>query len=319
MRLRACLFVFMLLPLAAAWSGDKTAPDPQDLLLKMADASAANSFHGLLVYGQANSLDAMEVVRLVEDGRERVFSLTGQPREMLRTEDQTRWVLPREHTVVLDQGQRKQSPGTISREQITQLPGWYEVEFRGGDRVAGRNSRVVDLRPRDDYRYGYRLWLDEETGLLLRSECRDRDKRVLEHFMYVQLEFDQDVVAATLQQRIDDQGFRVLDSGAERISEPDNTWLARDLPPGFRLLDANRRKPPGADEAVLHFLYGDGLAAVSVYVTQTPKHELDGYAERGNTRMVGRTVDDHHVTVVGEVPRVTVERVLKGIGPEAEQ
>ncbi len=319
MRLHGYLLFLLLLPLAAVSSDDESASDPQALLQGMAEASASASFHGLLVYGQSNNLDAMEVVRLADAGRERVYSLTGQTREMLRQDGHTRWILPRERTVVLDQGQRKQPPGAISQEQIAELPEWYRLSFRGNDRVAGRSSRVVDLEPRDAYRYGYRLWLDKDTGLLLRSECRDHDSRVLEHFMYVRLEFDADRVRASAEQHINDDGFRVLDSGSTALSEPDERWLARELPAGFRLIAANRRTPPGADEGVLHFLYGDGLAAVSVYVTQTPKHELEGYAERGNTRMAGRTIGEHHVTVVGEVPRITVERVLEGIGVESSQ
>ncbi len=314
MRLTGKLLWLVLFSLAPAPLAAESSPSPESLLLQMAGAAASVSFHGLLVYGQSDRLDAMEVVRAAEHGQERVYSLTGQPREMVRQDHETRWVLPRERTVLVDRAQRRQRPGGISREQVAELPRWYRLKVRGTDRVAGRVSRVLYLEPQDAYRYGYRLWLDKETGLLLRSECRDQDSRVLEHFMYVQLELDGGDVSSALRARIPDSGFRVVDSGTANIDDPDERWLARDLPPGFRLLEANRRKPPGAEESVLHYLYGDGLAAVSVYITQAPKHELEGYAERGNTRMAGRTVAGHHVTVVGEVPRVTVERILDGIG-----
>ncbi|MCC5811959.1 MAG: MucB/RseB C-terminal domain-containing protein [Ectothiorhodospiraceae bacterium] len=292
---------------------DDAEPIAQALLKKMVDAAGTLAFTGTLVYGDANSLDAMEVVRIGEEQRERIATLTGEHREMFRDSVRVSWLLPREKVLIVDQSEGQRRLTELTRDQIRELPRWYELRLKGVDRVAGRDARVVEVLPRDDYRYAYRLWLDRETGLLLRSQCHNSDQELLEHFMFVSLKLDKGQASEHIEYTIDHRGFKEMESEVESINESSQEWHAADLPPGYRLLSAHLRSPPGSSESVQHYLYGDGLGAVSVYITAGGENGLDGYSERGNTRMAGREHGDYHITVVGEVPRATVERVLAGM------
>ncbi len=294
-------------------SADESEPVAQALLKKMVDAAGSVVFTGTLVYGDTHSLDAMEVVRIGDQQRERIVTLTGQHREMLRDASRVSWLLPQERMLIVDQSEGQRRLTELTRDQIRSLPQWYNLRVNGADRVAGRDARVVEIAPRDDYRYAYKLWLDRETGLLLRSQCRNADQELLEHFMFVSLELDRDKAGQSIDYTIDSSGFRKVESAVETLNESRQDWQAADLPPGYRLLSAHLRSPPGSQETVQHYLYGDGLGAVSVYITTGGENGLEGFAERGNTRMAGQEHGEYHITVVGEVPRATVERILGGM------
>ena len=54
-------------------------------------------------------------------------------------------------------------------------------------RVTGRDTQVVVILPRDSYRYGYRLWADKESGLLLKADLIDQMGSTLEQLMFTQV------------------------------------------------------------------------------------------------------------------------------------
>jgi sigma-E factor negative regulatory protein RseB len=58
-------------------------------------------------------------------------------------------------------------------------------------------------------------------------------------------------------------------------------------------------------------VYSDGLASLSVYVEKSQDDQVPygGATHRGALNVSGSMVDGHYVTVIGEVPRRTVERI----------
>ncbi len=314
MRMRAgiglCLGVATLLVTAVVTAED---PAPRQHIERMVVAAGAVSFHGMVVYGYGGHAEPMEIVRLQEsEPTERVFTLRGPPREVFRKEGRVRWVLPDQGIVVTEQARDARRRFTdISSAQLDALDEYYELELAGEDRVADRSAVVLDLRPRDSYRYGYRLWLDQETGLLLASECRARDGQVIEHFMFVEL--DTDPSPSSLEPRLSDSGLKVVEVPEGPASDEEHRWHATRVPPGFTLLSHGKRWRRGQEEPVEHLLYGDGFGAVSVYIAQGEDMDFHGHSGKGATRMAGANVNGHHVTVVGEVPSATIEMVLSSV------
>lgn len=286
---------------------------PRAQIERMAAAASSVSFHGLLVYGYGNYSEPLEIARLQgSPTRERLFTLRGSPREVFRQDDHVRWVLPDQGVVLIEkaqQGRRRFSD--ITAPQLDVLDEYYSLKVVGDDRIADRGATVIDLQPLDDYRYGYRLWLDRETGMLIASECRSADGEIIEHFMFVQLETDPP--ADAIEARIGDNGLDVIEVPRPPEDESADEWRATRLPPGFELLSRGSRWRPGDDEPVQHLLYGDGFGAVSIYIADGQDVGFHGQSGKGATRMAGANREGHHITVVGEVPSATIDMVLSGV------
>ena len=82
------------------------------------------------------------------------------------------------------------------------------------------------------------------------------------------------------------------------------------------LTDHNWHQLSADEPGVEHWVYSDGLASVSVYIEQSQGGSQEGYrgmAHRGALNAYGTMVAGHYVTVVGEVPRQTVELIGKSV------
>ncbi|MDZ7826787.1 MAG: MucB/RseB C-terminal domain-containing protein [Gammaproteobacteria bacterium] len=210
---------------------------------------------------------------------------------------------------------------------LTVVPEGYAVELAGRGRIAGRPAHRVDLIPDDDTRYGYRLWLDDATGMLLRSELRDPSGDRLEIFQFVRIEMDVPVPEADLTPELGGSRVRhrltYAEPGAEEedSAAPGPRWKAGWLPSGFTMTVTDIRRVPAHDRPVHTLRYSDGLAAFSVFVERSRGQPGWQHSRRrGATSAVMREleVDDQGrflVTVVGEIPMRTAERVAGSIEP----
>jgi sigma-E factor negative regulatory protein RseB len=52
------------------------------------------------------------------------------------------------------------------------------------ERVAGLNARHISFLPRDKFRYGYELWFEPETGILLKYQLINDRKETIEQYQY---------------------------------------------------------------------------------------------------------------------------------------
>lgn len=280
------------------------AQDAQSWLQRMGQALQHTDYRGVLIYSQGGPMHGVQVYRAGGDApRERLISLDGAEREVLREG----------HRVVCQRG---------GSTPVTGLPGGpdggatdagvlenYQLKLEGQDRVAGLAVQIVTIEPRDAFRYGQRLWLEQETALPLRSVLFGSDARVASQSLFAQIELGYRPDAAEL----GDCGNASAPetSSPEPVNEPSH-WAIRDLPPGFRLLRTLRDAQRAGAE---HHVYGDGLALVSVYIEPRAAavEPLSGSAQRGALHLFGRALGGVHITVVGEVPALTVERMAQGM------
>jgi len=57
---------------------------------------------------------------------------------------------------------------------------FYTLAITAGPKVAGKSTRVLQLRPRDTLRLGYSLALEEKSGVILRSDTISEKGELLE-------------------------------------------------------------------------------------------------------------------------------------------
>lgn len=301
------------------------AEDARDWLRQMSEASQGLNYRGTFVYVHEGRLEAMRIIhRAGEDGEhERLIALTGDAREVIRDGKQVTCILPKNRSVMVDRSvPRKPFPAALPRD-LGALGGQYEFLTAGTDRVSGRPSRIVVIQPRDAFRYGYRLWLDQDTSLLLKSELFDAGGQAVEQVMFTDMQILDEVPEEELQPMPRDDGFVISaaaphgEPAADEPHDEDFDWAVAELPAGFMLTHHNRVRMPSAEAPVEHMVFSDGLATVSVYIEPEPAagQGLSGHSTMGAVNALGLQRDAAQITVVGEVPRVTVEHIARSVQP----
>ena len=300
----------VFLRVVAAWALGLTAgvplahaaDDPAAWLERMAVALERNDYEGTLVYVHDGEVEAMRVVRTHSEAgpREVLTALTGERREIVREGASARFTLAGGRLVlsgvIPDSG-----PGEAGRPGVADH---YELQVVGHDRVAGHDSAVLDARPRDDARYGYRLWLEANSGMLLGSRVFGADGEPVEQLMFTELRLTPATAPAPAPES-------APPPAAAAAAVP---WHAAALPPGFRLIAI----PPG-DAGTHHLVYSDGLASVSLYIEPQQAGALPPAmtARRGAVGLVGRALDGFRVVVVGDLPAATLDRIAASVAPVA--
>lgn len=314
-----------LLLLSLAVSSAHAGLDARGWLARMDEAARTVSYTGTFVYRHGNMLDTMRVFHLVGPNgiRERLQSLNGVPREIIRGRQEIKCYLPDQKTLIVERraDDRKGFPGVLPRH-VAPLDPYYRLALGGQARVAGRPAQIVQIQPRDQYRYGYRLWADAATGLLLRSDLLDGQGRVIEQFMFTQVDPGARITTADLAPPPHDRFRRWQREAAEKPMPDAPKWHLTALPPGFQLQASLVRAAGDGQPRVTHLVYSDGLAAVSVFIQKLKDgaaSSMVGLRRMGAVHVYGRVEHGHQVTVVGEVPTVTVRLIGASVQPVSAQ
>ena len=61
---------------------------------------------------------------------------------------------------------------------------FYQLRLSGESRVANKSTQILQMLPQDNHRYGHVFWLDQDSGLLLKSDLIDEQGNVIEQMMY---------------------------------------------------------------------------------------------------------------------------------------
>jgi sigma-E factor negative regulatory protein RseB len=304
-----------MLVLAAA----DTEQSARDWLEKMANAVQSLNYDGTFVYRTGDRIESMRIIHRAgpDDERERMVSLTGAPREVLRDSEKVVCILPDSQSVVVAKSRpRRVALRTFDPEEG--FAAYYRLSSRSGERVAGRETMMVTVDAVDEFRYGFRLWLDRVTGLLLKSELIGEANQALEQIMYTGIKLPAQIPDELLEPAISGEGFTwYRDDPAITTSEPESNdeWSVGWLPAGFEMSDRVYNPPGVSRMPVEHLVYSDGLASLSVFIERldTAAERLEGRSSMGAMNAYGSVIDSFQVTVVGEVPGVTVERVGKSV------
>jgi len=174
--------------LCEAQTPPQAVPDALALLHKVYQATGKLSYTGTFVYQQGGRTETSRITRYSGPGQdvERVEVLDGMPREIVRTRDTVRCYLPESKTVKVERRiDQRAFPGMLPA-QISELTRHYTITRGEMLRVAGYDCESVVLTPKDELRYGYKLWADVKSGMLLKARTFDRRGETVEQFTFVQ-------------------------------------------------------------------------------------------------------------------------------------
>jgi sigma-E factor negative regulatory protein RseB len=299
------------------------ADEPREWLARMNQALISRNYDGVFSHWQGGRVEMLRIIHRLQDGEvtERLVSLDGSGREFIRSGGELVCYLPDQQTVVVEKrSERRPLLGNFPSFDETSA-GVYDVQEIKRTRFNRRNTRVIAVTPRDNFRYGYRLWIDESTAMPLKTQLCDARGRVLEQMVFASLTLSARIPNAAFKPEVSTDGFQWVRNDREPVraaSSQSITWSALKLPPGFRMMNRSAQLMPGATNPVGHLVFTDGLASVSVFVelqpsTRVPKGQGTASTRFGSSSAFSTVVNGHKVTAMGEVPPATVRFIANSL------
>ena len=290
---------------------------PTGWLERMDQALTTRNYDGTFSHWQGGRVEMLRIIHRVQDGTvsERLASLDGSGREFIRTGASLTCYLPDRRTVLVEQ--RPPEESLVSFPTVNdQTASFYDIREVGHTRLNRRDTHIIAVSPKDEYRYGYRLWVDESTAMPLKSQLVDAHGQVIEQIVFASLTLSSRIPDSAFRPEISTEGFRWLHNDAAPHLQPGAAalaWSVTSLPPGFRMTVRSAQVLPGSAGAVDHLVFTDGFASVSVFVERQPAPSgqplVPESATVGSSSAFSTVVDGHKITAVGEVPPATVRYI----------
>lgn len=284
-------------------------------LARVHQASTQGVYTGTIVVSSASSFTSARIWHVCDGSQqlERVEMLSGAPRAIFRHNNRVITFFPQTRLAVAEARESLGLFPELLKSSDASLDTYYQLKELGQDRMAGFETDVVQLLPKDRLRYGYRIWSERRTGLILRLQTLDLQGRILEQAAFSELQLNAALSAAKLLRSGSTEGYRVIQPEMQKTTPEAQGWALRREVDGFKPVSCYQRpvaaSPDEAGQPALQCLFGDGVATVSLFVEvfDPRRHLREGEADLGGaTRSLSRRVQNWWLTAMGEVPAGTL-------------
>ena len=289
-------------------------------LVRLEQASRVPSFIGTFVVTSATGAMSSARIWHVCEGNvqvERVEALSGIPRTIFRRNQSVVTFYPQARVAITDQRDAGGAfPNLLTSNSSASMAEHYAARELGESRVAGFDADVVYLKPRDEFRYGYRIWSERNTGLVIKTQTVDGKGRVLEQSAFSELQLNAPVQAVKLTRMMErTDGYKVEKPRRVATTAAAEGWVLSGEVPGFRSQSCYRHD---ADQsaAMVQWIFSDGLATVSLFMEpfDAGRHASEGTVAMGATHTMTKRLPGANgpwwVTAVGEVPPATLKALV---------
>ncbi len=289
--------------------------DPSIWLMRMADAVESLNYQGTMVHMHGGQADILRIVHRFKDGQisERITTIDGPSREIIRDDDEVTCILPDQDAVVVE----PRDPHSISQSPLQgRLPRldsfdqrYYELTFVADGTVAGRATRVLEVRPVDGFRFGYRLSLDQVTAMPLKSQLIDSSGAMVEEIMFTSIDISDAIAVMDLEPSLSTESLQLMETSDATDAAVRSGWRVERVPDGFMLIASRAKLAPGAPGPMEQLVYSDGLASVSLFIEMkmAADENAEGLSSMGAANAYTTIINGYLVTAVGDVPVQTVE------------
>ena len=303
-----------------AWAQTATSTEGglNSWLMRVHEASRYRAYSGTFVVSAAGTMASARIWHVCEGNQqiERVESLSGKPRATFRRNDQVVTFFPESKVAVVETRESLGLFPGLLKTSDSSISDSYQLKKLGVERIAGFDSDVVQLVPNDNLRYGYRVWSEKRTGLVMQLQTLDLDGRVLEQAAFSELQLDTPVSVAKLHQMMGNtSGFRVERPDLQKVSADSQGWRLQKAVTGFKTMGCYKRAATPAagngasQDSPVQWVFSDGLATVSLFIEafDVHRHGREGYTDLGGaTHTLTRRMGEWWATAVGEVPISTL-------------
>ena len=299
-----------------------------DWLKTVAFAGHQTDYTGVFVYQYDNRVETSRITHLAEADSEyeKIESLDGPRREIVRHHGHV-WSYNNHKMIQVDSHQGQGRFPSLLPDQLSRLGSNYQAKLEGTERVAGFEAQVIVFQPKDNLRYTHKIWVHTDSGLLLKAAVINDKGHIVEQYAFTQLQIGGKIdrswlnktVPSTAEQapsvRMHGQEFLETHSKINRSEAPSSGWVADAIPAGFKKTLEILRPMRGKHAPVLQIVYSDGLSAISIFIEPDDGDEddVDGLSSRGAVNLYHKVLNNHLVTVVGEVPPRTVMQVFDSV------
>lgn len=282
----------------------------RDWLVAMSQAMHQLNYEGELIYQQGQRLEILHQKHWVEAAgeHEQLTNLNGPLRELVRDKEGARCRLSNNESVAVSRLSALTGFPSLTSLADEGLERFYRIEFTEQARLAGRETQGIEIRPKDELRYGFRIYLDRENQLPLKQMLLDAQGEPLMSLIYSRLVVTRPTHPGSIRQPVPEQPkIAGLSGPAPRGS---SGWNLSALPPGFRVV---WQKSHPTEEGLDHLVLSDGLASVSLYVAADARTGLEGPLHLGITGAYGRRLGKFQITAVGEVPEAALRWMAEAV------
>ena len=311
-----CLALAVPLLLVSVANAQRDAPN--DWLQRMAVAVQTTNYEGTVIRMQDGGYEVLKVAHTVVDGvvRERVSIQEGNGLEIIRNGNEVHCILPDQKSVLVEEWNAQTTLFSALPPSDIRFGSEYDLSIVREDRVAGRKAGLLAIRPHDDFRFGYRIWMDVETGFPLQMQLVADDGSMVEQVKFADIRLGKAISSSDLTSSYSTENFRWFTQPRRTVTRTaDSQWSNSNLPIGYRAISTQREELPGSDTPVTRILYSDGLAQVSVFIATNKGKKVSQRSRVGASNSYSTEIGDYQVTAIGEVPAKTVEQIAISMQP----
>lgn len=289
------------------------------VLQKAALAARELNYQGVFIYQNGNQARTVQITHMNENGVEltRNLVLDSQlqaAREVFSQGSDIVIFHPKNDKVVIEKRRGQNLFPAMLPVNLQSLKLSYIARVGMLDYVAGRQAQIIELIPKDIYRYSYKIWTDTEYGLLVKMTLLNDKTETLEQIAFQELNMLNSHDLNWFQPKIDASKSYVMED-ATSPSRVHSNWIVAELPPGYTKVDHIKLTVNGKSSPVNQMIFSDGIASVSLFIEPVIKgmRTKMGHKILGSTNICANVIDGYQVIVVGEVPLATVQLISKAV------
>lgn len=188
----------------------------------------------------------------------------------------------------------------------------YEFVMVGRSRVSGQSAQQIRVISKDKTRYGLNVWLDQETGLLLKMNMFNLQNQLLEQIQVTGLQVTEEP----------DPFFSKIEPNMlpevvnlERNKLNSSPWEIGYLPVGMSLVKRELRRLSLTGEVVEYLMLSDGLVDISMYIQERingkPMDNLVGTSQTDTFFTLQK--GPLNITIIGKIPAKTANAIATSI------
>jgi len=319
--LAAALPAFALAAALPAAAGP--GADPLTWLQRAAASARSTNYAGTVMHysGERTATTRITHVFVAGSEHEKIESLDGPRREIVRRDDQLQCFYPDAKTIRVDRRVNARFFPSLLSGNPQELAEHYRIKLGAVERAVDKDCQWIHLDPRDALRYAQRLCAELASGLLLRAKTLGPKQQVLEQYAFTDLRIGQQVSRSELKSTFHAQSkdWRRDNQPFDESHTVSTGWAVGAPPPGFRLVGEMQRKLPNRAQPVSQLVLSDGLATMSVFVEPLSggAGRPEATSEDGALSVFVRPMGEHLVTVLGEVPPGAAQQVGRSVVRQA--
>lgn len=327
LRFVVAIFTLSIFSVYAQSNPTSESVEARAWLKKIQSSAQRLNYSGTFVYQQGNQVRTSRITHVLS-GRnelEKLEVLDGKPREYIRRNNKIVCYLPEAKMLLVEKRVTQDVFPAILAASPTSLAESYLITKAEAGRVAGFESQSILLTPKDNLRYGYKLWAEKKSGLLLRAQTINEKKEVVEQIAFAEITIGKIARGLVRPSYPDTRGWRIENTLMSHVNL--SAWNVKSLPPGFKKVREVKRhlsdstSDAATESAVIdasqrevsQIVFSDGLAAISVFIEPGSQSRTEGSIQQGAMNIVGKRQGDFWLTIVGEVPSAAIRQVANSI------